>query len=59
MKSKVLRKGLENIPESTRLWKELIELSDTEEAKNLLYKAVECLPKEIDLWIGLAKLETY
>lgn len=30
-----------------------------QEAKELLYKAVECLPKQIDLWIGLAKLETY
>lgn len=30
MKSKILRKGLENIPESTKLWKELIELSEIE-----------------------------
>lgn len=40
MKSKVLRKALENIPQSTKLWKQIIELSDLAEAKNLLYKAV-------------------
>ena len=39
-KSKILRKGLENIPKSTKLWKELIELEDIEEAKKLLAKAV-------------------
>ena len=40
MKSKILRKGLENLPQSTKLWKELIELSDLEEAKKLMYRAV-------------------
>lgn len=24
-----------------------------------MYKAVECLPKELELWLALAKLETY
>lgn len=45
MKSKILRKGLENLPQSLKLWKELIELEDVDEAKKLLYKAVECIPK--------------
>ena len=30
-------------------------MADQEEAKQLLYKAVEALPKEIDLWLALAK----
>lgn len=30
-----------------------------DEAKNLLYKAVESLPKQIDLWLALAKIENY
>ena len=56
MKSKILRKGLENIPTSVKLWRELIEIESMDEAKNLLYKAVESLPKEIDLWLALAKI---
>ena len=38
MKSKILRKGLENIPTSVKLWRELIEIESMDEAKNLLYK---------------------
>ena len=42
-----------------RLWRELIEMESVSEAKNLLYKAVESLPREIDLWLALAKVEDY
>jgi len=34
-------------------------LSDEEKAKELLYKAVECVPGSLDMWLQLAKLETY
>lgn len=46
-KRKILRKGLEHNSTSVRLWRELIEEEEPSEAKALLYKAVECLPKEI------------
>ena len=54
----VLRKALEIIPNSVRLWKELIELENEEDAKILLSRAVECV-NNVDLWLALAKLETY
>ena len=39
---------------------ELIESEeDLEEAKILLYKAVECIPMNLDMWMALAKLENY
>jgi pre-mRNA-processing factor 6 len=28
-------------------------------AKELLYKAVECVPGSLEMWLALAKLETY
>ena len=57
--SKILRRGLEQNPQSIRLWRDLIELEDVSEAKKLLYRAVEALPSEIDLWLALAKSEDY
>lgn len=59
MKSKILRRGLENVPNSIRLWRELIELEGESEAKTLLHKAVECVPHCLEMWLALAKLETY
>ncbi|KAI3852397.1 hypothetical protein MKX03_018877 [Papaver bracteatum] len=58
-KCKVFRKGLEHIPNSVRLWKAVVELSDEEDARLLLQRAVECCPWHIELWIALARLETY
>jgi pre-mRNA-processing factor 6 len=59
MKSKVLRRSLEHIPNSEKLWKELIELEGEGEAKVLLHRAVECVPQSLELWLALAKLESY
>lgn len=58
IKIKILKRALEHIPNNVGLWKELIELEGEGEAKDLLYKAVECCPRSLDLWIGLAKLES-
>lgn len=55
-KSKVLRKALEFIPNSEKLWKEAIALEDTENAKILLLRAVQCVPNSVDMWLALAKL---
>lgn len=32
---------------------------DQEEAKTLLYKAVECIPHNLEMWLALSKLENY
>ena len=60
-KKSYIKKSLENIPSSEKLWKLLIEMEkDNEEnAKEILYKAVECVPKSISMWLALAKLENY
>ncbi|KAI3940978.1 hypothetical protein MKW92_005708 [Papaver armeniacum] len=58
-KCKVLRKGLEHIPDSVRLWKAVVELSNEEDARLYLQRAVECCPLHIELWLALARLETY
>ncbi|XP_019193980.1 PREDICTED: protein STABILIZED1 [Ipomoea nil] len=58
-KSRVLRKGLEHIPDSVRLWKAVVELANEEDARLLLQRAVECCPLHVELWLALAKLETY
>ena len=34
-------------------------MANPEEAKALLYRAVKCVPDSTDLWLALAKLETY
>lgn len=59
LKSKTLKRALENVPNSIRLWRELIELEGESEAKTLLHKAVECVPHCLEMWLALAKLETY
>lgn len=64
-KKKVLRKGnimifmivdynfiiiaLENIPNSVRLWKALVELEEPEDARILLSRAVECCPLSVEV----------
>ncbi|KAK4350295.1 hypothetical protein RND71_029608 [Anisodus tanguticus] len=56
-KSRVLRKGLEHIFDSVRLWKAVVELANEEDARLLLQRAVECCPLHVELWLDLAKLE--
>jgi len=36
-----------------------VAIENEEEAKLLLYKAVECVPYQTDIWLALAKLEIY
>ncbi|PWA91115.1 hypothetical protein CTI12_AA093040 [Artemisia annua] len=50
---------IENIPDSVRLWKAVVELANEEDAKLLLQRAVECCPLHVELWLALARLETY
>ncbi|PWA61392.1 pre-mRNA splicing factor [Artemisia annua] len=54
IKSKVLRKGLEHILDSLRLWKAVVELANEEDAKLLLQRAVECCPLHVEFWLALA-----
>lgn len=58
-KRRVLRKALETIPTSVRLWKAAVELEGIEDAKILLGRAVECCPLSVELWLALARLEDY
>lgn len=58
-KSRVLRKALERIPNSVRLWKSSVELADEDDARLLLSRAVECCPQHVELWMALTRLETY
>ena len=58
-KSRVLRKALENLPTSPTLWKATVDLEDESNAKILLARAVECCPKDVDLWLALARLEEF
>lgn len=72
-KRKVLRKGLlhvlhssdlkalEFVPDSVRLWKAAVELEGPDDARIMLERAVEdgCCPLSVDLWLALARLETY
>ena len=55
----VLRRALEFIPNSVRLWKEAVGLEDVDDARVMLARAVECVPSSVDLWLALAKLEKY
>jgi pre-mRNA-processing factor 6 len=57
IKSKIYRRSLEHLPTEVDLWKMLVELEEPEEAKILLTKAVVCVPKAVNLWLALAKLE--
>ena len=44
-KSKVLKKALQSVPQSDKLWKELIDTAaDDQEAIDFLTHAVECVP---------------
>ena len=58
-KRRVLRRALENIPNSVKLWKAVVDLSREDDARVLLSRAVECCPQHVDLWLALARLETY
>jgi pre-mRNA-processing factor 6 len=60
-KRRVLRRALELIPDSERLWKAAVELEDKDAARVLLTRAVEdgCCPLSVDLWLALARLEDY
>ena len=57
--SRVLRKALERVPDSVRLWKAAVELAPEADARVLLARAVECCPQHTELWLALARLETY
>lgn len=56
VKSKVLRKALDFVPNSAKLWEEAVALEDKENAKVLLLRAVQCCPGEEKMWLALAKL---
>eukprot|EP00871_Galdieria_phlegrea_P002713 jgi/Galph1/3442/GphlegSOOS_G2112.1 len=58
-KKRILRKALEIIPTSAKLWSAAIELEPPEGAKILLSRAVECVAHATELWIALARLESY
>uniref|UniRef100_A0A8C6M8I7 Pre-mRNA-processing factor 6 n=1 Tax=Nothobranchius furzeri TaxID=105023 RepID=A0A8C6M8I7_NOTFU len=58
-KKRVLRKALENVSKSVRLWKTSVELEEPEDARIMLSRAVECCPTSVELWLALAHLETY
>lgn len=58
-KRRVLRKALDQIPNSAALWKEAIDLEEPDAAKILLARAVECVPQSASMWLALARLETY
>jgi len=60
-KRRVLRRALELIPDSERLWKAAVELEEKDAARVLLTRAVEdgCCPLSVDLWLALARLEDY
>ncbi len=42
-----------------RLWKAAVELAEEDDARILLSRAVECCPQAVELWLALARLETY
>jgi len=59
-KKRVLRKALEQVPQSVQLWKEAVNLEeDPENARVLLARATELIPLSVELWLALARLETY
>jgi len=41
----VLRRALERVPTSVRLWKAAVELAPADDARILLSRAVECCPQ--------------
>jgi pre-mRNA-processing factor 6 len=51
---------LELIPNSVKLWKAAVsEEENPEDARILLSRAVELVPLSVELWLALARLETY
>eukprot|EP00746_Dinoflagellata_sp_MGD_P159504 gnl/MRDRNA2_/MRDRNA2_86717_c0_seq1.p3 gnl/MRDRNA2_/MRDRNA2_86717_c0~~gnl/MRDRNA2_/MRDRNA2_86717_c0_seq1.p3 ORF type:complete len:408 (+),score=33.06 gnl/MRDRNA2_/MRDRNA2_86717_c0_seq1:4062-5285(+) len=58
-KLNIILKALEHNSNSVRLWKAAVELAEENEARTLLSQAVEKIPQQIELWLALAKLETY
>lgn len=42
-----------------RLWKAAVELASESDARVLLSRAVECCPTHVELWLALARLESY
>ena len=55
----VLRRALEFVPNSVKLWRVAIDLESVEDARIMLGRAVECVPRSVDMWLALARLETY
>jgi pre-mRNA-processing factor 6 len=55
----VLRRALDLIPTSIKLWKAAVEQETPEDARIMLARAVECVPSSVEMWLALAKLETY
>ena len=55
----MLRKALEVIPNSVKLWQAAIDLEGPDDARLMLGRAVECVPHAVDMWLALARLETY
>ena len=43
--ARVLRRALEQVPSSVRLWKAAVELASPDDARILLARAVECCPQ--------------
>lgn len=56
-KRRVLRRALENCPESVQLWKVAVNLENNHDARIMLSRAVECCPTAAELWLALARLE--
>lgn len=54
-----MKKALEIIPNSPKLWRAMVELEEPAEACLMLSHAVECIPTSVEMWLALAKLETY
>ena len=58
-KKRVLRRAIDNIPQSVAIWKEAVNLEeDPADARLLLAKATEMIPLSVELWLALARLET-
>ncbi len=55
----VLRRALEFVPKSVKLWKAAVDLESSDDARVMLHRAVECVPESVELWLALAKLESY
>lgn len=58
-KKVVLRRALEFVPNSVKLWQTVIEMESLTDARILLARAVECVPHSVEMWLALAKIETH